>query len=80
MAQRVTVALRDDLDGGPADKTLRGDHLAGALALLGTTLTSYVYMWETILRAWRSQVAMTRGGGRLAGPGPVPSQARCSPR
>ena len=23
MAQRVTVALEDDLDGGPADETLR---------------------------------------------------------
>jgi Mn2+/Fe2+ NRAMP family transporter len=30
--------------------TLRPDELAGALALLGTTLTAYVYVWETITR------------------------------
>jgi Mn2+/Fe2+ NRAMP family transporter len=30
--------------------SLRGNALAGALALLGTTLTSYVYVWETIQR------------------------------
>jgi Mn2+/Fe2+ NRAMP family transporter len=28
----------------------RPDELAGALALLGTTLTAYVYLWETIAR------------------------------
>jgi Mn2+/Fe2+ NRAMP family transporter len=30
--------------------SLRRDDLAGALALLGTTLTSYVYVWETVQR------------------------------
>jgi NRAMP (natural resistance-associated macrophage protein)-like metal ion transporter len=30
--------------------TLRPDELAGALALVGTTLTAYVYFWETIAR------------------------------
>jgi Mn2+/Fe2+ NRAMP family transporter len=30
--------------------SLRGDEVAGALALLGTTLTSYVYVWETVQR------------------------------
>ena len=30
--------------------SLRGDEIAGGLALLGTTLTSYVYVWETIER------------------------------
>lgn len=30
--------------------TLRPGELAGALALLGTTLTAYVYVWETIAR------------------------------
>jgi len=30
--------------------TLRPEELAGALALVGTTLTAYVYFWETIAR------------------------------
>jgi Mn2+/Fe2+ NRAMP family transporter len=30
--------------------SLRRDNLVGAMALLGTTLTSYVYVWETIER------------------------------
>jgi len=30
--------------------SLRGDVVAGGLALLGTTLTGYVYVWETIER------------------------------
>jgi Mn2+/Fe2+ NRAMP family transporter len=30
--------------------SLRGDQVTGALALLGTTLTSYVYVWETVQR------------------------------
>ena len=28
--------------------TLSGPHVAGAIALLGTTLTSYVYIWESV--------------------------------
>jgi Mn2+/Fe2+ NRAMP family transporter len=31
--------------------TLNKDYIAGALALLGTTLTSYVYVWQTIEEA-----------------------------
>lgn len=31
--------------------TLNSDYIAGALALLGTTLTSYVYVWQTIEEA-----------------------------
>jgi len=31
--------------------SLRPDDLTGAVALLGTTLTSYVYIWETIQRS-----------------------------
>jgi Mn2+/Fe2+ NRAMP family transporter len=30
--------------------SLHGEELSGALALLGTTLTAYVYMWETVAR------------------------------
>ncbi len=35
--------------------SLRRDDLAGALALLGTTLTSYVYVWETVQRGVEEQ-------------------------
>jgi Mn2+/Fe2+ NRAMP family transporter len=27
---------------------LNSDYLAGALAILGTTLTSYMYVWQTV--------------------------------
>jgi Mn2+/Fe2+ NRAMP family transporter len=40
--------------------SLRGDELTGALALLGTTLTSYVYVWETIQRGGEEPTG--RGG------------------
>jgi Mn2+/Fe2+ NRAMP family transporter len=37
--------------------SLHGYDVAGALALLGTTLTSYVYVWETIARGVEEQPA-----------------------
>jgi len=36
--------------------------VAGSLALLGTTLTSYVYVWETIGRGVEEQPVCTRAG------------------
>ena len=45
--------------------SLRSDQLAGALALLGTTLTAYVYMWETIAQGVDEPHA-NRGGAGLA--------------
>ena len=46
--------------------TLRPDELAGALALLGTTLTAYVYLWETITRGIEEPADDSPGGGGLA--------------
>lgn len=53
---------------------LRGSELTGALALLGTTMTSYVYFWETVQRgveepAGQPPGSHSGGGGRLARPG-----------
>jgi Mn2+/Fe2+ NRAMP family transporter len=48
------------------DLSLRRDELAGALALLGTTLTSYVYMWETVQRGVEEPGGHDQDGGRLA--------------
>jgi len=45
---------------------LRRDELAGGLALLGTTLTSYVYVWETVARGVEEPRAGTPGGSGLA--------------
>ena len=39
--------------------------MAGGLALLGTTLTSYVYVWETIGRGTEEPPDGTAGGGGL---------------
>jgi Mn2+/Fe2+ NRAMP family transporter len=55
--------------------SLRGDQVTGALALLGTTLTSYVYVWETVQRGVEEPrhdtppgTALTRAGaGAIAG-------------
>ena len=45
--------------------SLSRDELAGGLALLGTTLTSYVYVWETIGRGVEEPPDDTaEGGGR----------------
>jgi Mn2+/Fe2+ NRAMP family transporter len=46
--------------------TLRPDELAGALALLGTTLTAYVYLWETIARGIEEPADNRLGDGSLA--------------
>ena len=54
---------------------------AGALALLGTTLTSYVYVWETVSRGSRrshlTTAQITKG---LRGRGSAPSPVLYSPR
>ena len=46
--------------------SLRRDDLAGALALLGTTLTSYVYVWETVERGTEGSGDDRPGGEELA--------------
>ena len=46
--------------------SLRRDQVAGGLALLGTTLTSYVYVWETIGRGVEEPPDGTADGGGLA--------------
>ena len=46
--------------------SLRRDRVTGGLALLGTTLTSYVYVWETIGRGAEEPPVGTAGGGGLA--------------
>jgi Mn2+/Fe2+ NRAMP family transporter len=46
--------------------SLRPDQVAGGLALLGTTLTSYVYVWETIGRGTEEPPDGTPGSGGLA--------------
>lgn len=43
--------------------SLHHDMLAGALALLGTTLTSYVYVWEIIQRGVEEPADVTEGRG-----------------
>ena len=43
--------------------SLRRDQVTGGLALLGTTLTSYVYVWETIGRGAEEPADGTPGGG-----------------
>ncbi len=48
----------------PALSLSRGA-LAGALALLGTTLTSYVYVWETVQRGLEEPAGDMPTGGRL---------------
>ena len=40
--------------------------LAGALALLGTTLTSYIFVWETVQRG-AEEAGLGHRGHRLAG-------------
>ncbi len=46
--------------------SLSRDQVTGGLALLGTTLTSYVYVWETIGRGVEEPPDGTAGGGGLA--------------
>lgn len=54
--------------------SLRGSELTGAVALTGTTLTSYVYVWETVQRGVeaaqqveRDGLARARAGAAAAG-------------
>jgi Mn2+/Fe2+ NRAMP family transporter len=47
------------------DMSLRPAELTGALALLGTTLTAYVYLWETIARG-EEEPSDSNGGRGLA--------------
>ena len=44
--------------------SLNGDQVAGSLALVGTTLTSYVYVWETVGRGAEQPEAESRGTGQ----------------
>ncbi len=46
--------------------SLSRDQVTGGLALLGTTLTSYVYVWETIGRGVEEPPEGTAGGGGRA--------------
>ena len=46
--------------------SLGRDQVTGALALLGTTLTSYVYVWETIGRGTEEPPDAAAGGGGRA--------------
>ena len=46
--------------------SLRPGEVTGGLALLGTTLTSYVYMWEIIGRGVEEPPEVIAGGGGLA--------------
>ena len=46
--------------------SLRPEEVSGGLALLGTTLTSYVYVWETIGRGVEEPADGTADGGGLA--------------
>ena len=51
--------------------SLSRDELAGGLALLGTTLTSYVYVWETIGRGVEEPPDGTAEGGGRARAGAI---------
>jgi Mn2+/Fe2+ NRAMP family transporter len=46
--------------------SLRHGEVAGALALLGTTLTSYVYVWETVSRGREEPLEESPENDRLA--------------
>ncbi len=46
--------------------TWQPDEVAGALALLGTTLTAYVYLWETIARGVEEPADNSPDGSGLA--------------
>ena len=57
--------------------SLRGDVIGGGLALLGTALTSYVYVWETIERESKNRSIPVSGAAGWPGRGSVPSSVRC---
>lgn len=59
--------------------SLRGHELTGSLALLGTTLTSYVYVWETVQRGVEEPDGRepgSREGGEKESAGPAGSDGR----
>jgi len=67
MAQKVTVALEDDLDGGPADETVR----------FGFGGTDYeIDLSATNARAFRKQLTPFVEHARKAGRGPARRTAR----
>jgi hypothetical protein len=69
MAQKVTVALEDDLDGGPADETVR----------FGFGGTGYeIDLSATNARAFRKQLTPFVEHARKAGRGPARRTARTS--
>ena len=61
MAQKITVALEDDLDGGPADETVR-------FAIGGTEYE--IDLSKKNARALRRRLAPFTGHARKAGRGP----------
>ena len=69
MAQKVTVALEDDLDGGPADETVR----------FGFEGTDYeIDLSAKNARAFRKKLAPFVEHARRAGRGPARRPARTS--
>jgi nucleoid-associated protein Lsr2 len=67
MAQKVTVALEDDIDGGPADETLR-------FGLQGAAFE--IDLSSTNARAFRKQMAPFIEHARKTGRRPAPRAAR----
>jgi len=67
MAQKVTVALEDDLDGGPADETLRFGFEGAAFEIDLSSKNA---------RAFRTQLAPFIEHARKAGRGPARRAAR----
>jgi Lsr2 len=70
MAQRVTVALEDDLDGGPADETVRFSFSGAAYEIDLSTKNA---------AAFRKQLAPFIDHARRAGRGGLPA-SRAPPR
>lgn len=67
MAQKITVALVDDLDGGPAEETVRF-WFEGAECEIDLSATN--------ARRFRAQLALFIGHARKAGRGPARRPAR----
>jgi Lsr2 len=67
MAQKITVALEDDLDGGPADETVRS-------AISGTEYE--IDLSKKNARALRQRLAPFIDHARKAGRGPRPRAGR----
>ena len=71
MAQKITVALEDDLDGGPADQTVRFG-LDGADYEIDLSISNAT--------AFRERLAPYTARARKAGRGPRSRPARSAPR